>query len=44
MKLNEAVKQIVTQFGEQTIVEQRLVNLLSDFLAFNDYPASSSPA
>ena len=39
MKLNEAVKQIVTQFGEQTIVEQRLVNLLSDFLAFNDYPA-----
>lgn len=39
MKLNEAVKQVVTQFGDQTIVEVRLVNLLSDFLAFNDYPA-----
>lgn len=39
MKLNEAIKQIVTQFGEQTVVESRLVNLLSDFLAFEDYPA-----
>ncbi|MEE3415049.1 MAG: hypothetical protein VZR53_06730 [Prevotella sp.] len=39
MKLYEAVKQVITQFGEQTVVESRLVNLLSDFLAFEDYPA-----
>ena len=39
MKLYEAIKQIITQFGEQTLVEARLVNLLSDFLAFEDYPA-----
>ena len=40
MKLHEAIKQIITQFGEQTVVESRLVNLLSDFLAFEDYPAA----
>ncbi len=39
MKLYEAIKLIITQFGEQTLVEARLVNLLSDFLAFEDYPA-----
>lgn len=39
MKLYEAIKQIISQFGEQTVVESRLVNLLSDFLAFEDYPS-----
>lgn len=39
MKLQEALQQIVKQFGESILEEKRLAYLLSDFLAFEDYPA-----
>lgn len=39
MKLHEATKQLVTQFGENIVTEIKLANLLADLNAFEDYPA-----
>lgn len=39
MKLHEAVKQLVTQFGETVVTEVRLANLLADLNGYQDYPA-----
>lgn len=39
MKLHEALRQIITQFGVSVLGEKRLVYLLSDYRAFEDYPA-----
>lgn len=39
MKLHEAIKQLVTQFGESVVTEVRLANLLADLNSYQDYPA-----
>lgn len=39
MKLQEAIKQLVSQFGESIISEIRLANLLADLNAYEEYPA-----
>ncbi len=39
MKLQDAIKKLVTQFGENIVTEVRLANLLADFNAYGDYPA-----
>jgi len=39
MKLQKALQQIFNQFGDSVLKEKRLANLLSDFMAFEDYPA-----
>lgn len=39
MKLHEAIKQLVTQFGESVVTEVRLANLLADLNGYQDYPA-----
>lgn len=39
MKLHEATKQLVTQFGESVVTEVRLANLLADLNGYQDYPA-----
>lgn len=39
MKLQEAIKQLVSQFGEAIISEIRLANLLADLNAYEEYPA-----
>lgn len=39
MKLQEALKKIFWQFGVVVLQEKRLMALLADFKAFDDYPA-----
>ncbi len=39
MKLHEAVKEIVNQFGGEIVCETRLANLVADFNGFEEYPA-----
>lgn len=39
MKLHEAISELIKQFGPTTLSEKRFQNLLSDYLAFRDYPA-----
>ncbi len=39
MKLHEAIFELIKQFGPDTLLEKRFVNLLSDYLAFKDYPS-----
>ena len=39
MKLHEALRKIVRQFGVNVLQEQRLMSLLSDYQAFDDFPA-----
>lgn len=39
MKLQEALKQLISQFGEDIVREVRLANLLADFNAYGEYPA-----
>lgn len=39
MKLHDAIKQLVTQFGENIVTEVRLANLLADLNGYQDYPA-----
>lgn len=39
MNLQEAIKQLVSQFGESIISEIRLANLLADLNAYEEYPA-----
>ena len=39
MKLHEALQKIVSQFGTEVLQEERLVNQLADYKAFDDYPA-----
>ena len=39
MKLHKALQKIVSQFGTEVLQEERLVNLLADYKAFDDYPA-----
>lgn len=39
MKLQEAVKQLVQQFGTSVVAEVRLANLLADLNAYEEYPA-----
>lgn len=39
MKLQDAIKTLVKQFGESIVPEVRLANLLADYNAYGDYPA-----
>lgn len=39
MKLHEATKQLVTQFGQNVVAEVRLANLLADLNGYQEYPA-----
>lgn len=39
MKLHEAIKQLVAQFGDGIVTEVRLANLLADLNGYQDYPA-----
>ena len=39
MKLQDAIKTLVKQFGESIVSEVRLANLLADYNAYGDYPA-----
>ncbi len=39
MKLHEAIKQLVAQFGESIVTEVRLANLLADLNGYQEYPA-----
>lgn len=39
MKLHDATKQLVTQFGQKVVTEVRLANLLSDLNGYQEYPA-----
>lgn len=39
MKLEEALRKIIRQFGVSVLQEKRLMFILSDFRAFNDHPA-----
>lgn len=39
MKLHEATKQLVTQFGQNVVAEVRLANLLADLNSYQEYPA-----
>ena len=39
MKLHEAIKKLVAQFGENIVTEVRLANLLADLNGYQDYPA-----
>lgn len=39
MKLQEAIRQMVSQFGESITSEIRLANLLADLNAYEEYPA-----
>ena len=39
MKLHEAIKKLVAQFGESIVTEVRLANLLADLNGYQDYPA-----
>jgi len=39
MKLHESVRKVIRQFGANVLSEKRLVFILSDFRAFDEYPA-----
>ena len=39
MKLHESLRKIVRQFGVSVLSEKRLLSILADFRAFDDYPA-----
>ena len=39
MKLQEALKQLIFQFGEDIVGDIKLANLLADFNAYGEYPA-----
>ena len=39
MKLQDALKRIFREFGMNVLKEKRFVFLLSDYKAFDDYPA-----
>lgn len=39
MKLQDAIKTLVKQFGDGIVSEVRLANLLADYNAYSDYPA-----
>lgn len=39
MKLEEALRKTIRQFGVSALQEKRLLFILSDFRAFNDHPA-----
>lgn len=39
MKIHEAIKKLVAQFGENIVTEVRLANLLADLNGYQDYPA-----
>lgn len=39
MKLHDAIKKLVAQFGESIVTEVRLANLLADFNGYQDCPA-----
>ena len=38
MKLHEALRQIVRDFGTEVLFEERLIPLLSDYKAFEEFP------
>ena len=39
MKLHDAMKELLGQFGSTLLQEERLLPLLADYRAFDDYPA-----
>ena len=39
MKLQEALRKVIRQFGGSVIQEKRLMSFLADYKAFDDYPA-----
>ena len=39
MKLQEALRRVIRQFGVSVIQEKRLMSFLADYKAFDDYPA-----
>ena len=39
MKLHESVRKVIRQFGANVLSEKRLLFILSDFSAFDEYPA-----
>lgn len=39
MKLHDAIKTLVAQFGESVVAEVRLANLLADLNAYGEYPS-----
>lgn len=39
MKLQDALTKIIREFGMSVLREKRLIFLLSDYKAFDDYPA-----
>ena len=39
MKLQEALRKVIRQFGVRVIQEKRLMSFLADYRAFDDYPA-----
>lgn len=39
MKLHEATKQLVAQFGKNIVTNTRLANLLADINGYEEYPA-----
>ena len=39
MKLQEALRKVIRQFGVSVIQEKRLMSFLADYKAFEDYPA-----
>ena len=39
MKLHEALRKILKEFGSRVLMEKRLVFLLADYLAFDEFPA-----
>ena len=39
MKLQEALRKVIRQFGVSVIQEKRLMSFLADYRAFDDYPA-----
>ena len=40
MKLHDALKKIIREFGMSVLKEKRLVSLLADYKVFDDYPAA----
>lgn len=39
MKLHDAIKQLIAQFGKDIVAEVRLANLVADLNGYEDYPA-----
>ena len=40
MKLQDALKKIIKEFGMSVLKEKRLVSILADYKVFDDYPAA----